>query len=102
MDRRSTLVFIALCAFASTAFADLHLTPQQCNAYPFKPVAHVTRRGLQRELAELEAVGYRPQQTDVDYPADIERAEHALRVVYRRDCGGVAPVLPAQNAIQTP
>lgn len=86
MCSRQQILFVSLFAFASSALADLHLSPQQCNEYPFKPAATVTQRGLHRELAELEAVGYRPYSSDVYYPDDIQKAERKLRAVYRRDC----------------
>ena len=36
-----------------------HLTPQQCNDYPFTQLkGEVTHKQLMRELGELEAVGY--------------------------------------------
>jgi hypothetical protein len=38
------------------------------------------------ELAELEAVGYQPNNNDVDYPSDIMKAEKKLRAEYRQDC----------------
>ncbi|CAM2155937.1 exported protein of unknown function [Pararobbsia alpina] len=76
---------------SSSAYADLHLTPSQCQRYPFtKPASgEVTQRGLQRELGELEAVGYRPNAVDAYYPDDIEKAEKKLQTVYKRDCSGM-------------
>ena len=58
----STTVACMLLACASTAaFAAPHLTPQECNAYPFVYTGHdVTHADLMRELTELEQVGYEP------------------------------------------
>jgi hypothetical protein len=87
----NTLCKSLLCgalAIASTAaIAAPGLTPQLCNDYPFKkPVGEVTHAQLIQELAELEAVGYRPAIDDPYYPQQINRAEHKLRQEYRRDC----------------
>jgi Domain of unknown function (DUF4148) len=90
-----TAIFISLLAASAVASASPHLTPQECNDYPFKrPVGEVTRAQLQRELGELEAVGYQPEGAEADYPKDIERAEKKVRAEYNRDC---TPGVQASN-----
>lgn len=97
MKYRLSIMLLALLASSGSALADLHLTPQQCNEYPFKKTTQVTQRGLQRELRELEAVGYHPAWTDVYYPDDIQGAEQKLQAVYQRDCGSATV---SQNTTQ--
>lgn len=84
------LVATTSCVFAlasQTALAGPHLTPAQCNDYPFTPLhGEVTHKQLMNELAELEAVGYQPDGDQNDYPQDLQDAEVKLRQDYRRDC----------------
>jgi Domain of unknown function (DUF4148) len=76
-----------LLTVSAAGWASSGLTPQQCNDYPFKKLkTEVTHKQLMTELAELEAVGYQPSSDDIDYPADIMRAEKKLRAEYRQDC----------------
>lgn len=88
--RKAMLVGIvggALALMSGVASASGSLSPKQCDSYPFVRTSKpVTQRQIQRELAELESVGYRPSPSNSDYPYDIESAEHRLRVEYRRDC----------------
>ena len=99
MFNRTCLLFLTSFLCAGPAAADLHLSQKQCNEYPFKPATHITQRGLRRELAELEAVGYRPAQSDVYYPDDVQQAEQKLRAVNRRDCLGTSAP-PSADASQ--
>jgi hypothetical protein len=90
-----TTMFVGLLVASAVASASPHLTPQQCNDYPFKrPVGEVTSAQLHGELAELEAVGYQPQGSATDYPLDIERAQRKVQAEYARDC---APAVQASN-----
>ncbi|TCK36995.1 uncharacterized protein DUF4148 [Paraburkholderia sp. BL8N3] len=88
MKNTLKIVAASLALSASTlAFASPHLTPQECNGYPFrKPVGEVTHAQLIQELSELESVGYQPSGAEPDYPSDIWRAERRLHAVYQRDC----------------
>jgi hypothetical protein len=92
----------AACTFmllgSASVFAASHLTPQQCNDYPFTQLhGSPTHAQLENELAELESVGYDPSAgDDANYPNDIEHAEKLLRAKYRADCG-----VPNQNALST-
>jgi hypothetical protein len=83
-----TLVFTALLALTTSAFAAGKLTPQQCQDYPFTPLkGSVTHAQLMNELSELESVGYQPANgDDADYPAPLEKAEHKLHLKYEADC----------------
>jgi hypothetical protein len=79
------LACTALMALASTAQA-APLTAHQCNSYPFVRLSGpVTQRQLQRELAELQSVGYRGMR-DNDYPHLLHVAERRLNAKYQRDC----------------
>ncbi|TDA46120.1 DUF4148 domain-containing protein [Burkholderia pyrrocinia] len=84
----STTVACMLLACASTAaFAAPHLTPQECNAYPFIHTCHeVTHSYLVRELTELEQVGYEPAHASPYYPDDLDAAKDRLAAEYRTDC----------------
>jgi hypothetical protein len=76
-----------LCIACVFAQASQPLTAAQCNDYPFQPLkGEVTHAQLMQELAELESVGYNPTGDEIDYPADLERAEHRLQVKYQNDC----------------
>jgi hypothetical protein len=76
-----------LLTLSTAVFAAPHLTPQQCNGYPFQKVTgEITHAQLMQELSELEAVGYQPSGVEDDYPDDIWRAQKRLRAEYRRDC----------------
>lgn len=78
---------LVLMAASSLACAAGHLTPQQCNSYPFKP-AHgaLSSDDVARELDELTSVGYRPG-TD-NYSPDIADARARLNAEYAKDCTG--------------
>ncbi|WP_118185539.1 DUF4148 domain-containing protein [Paraburkholderia phosphatilytica] len=93
-----TAVCTTLLLGSASVFAASHLTPQQCNDYPFTQLrGSPTHAQLENELAELESVGYNPSAgDDADYPNDIERAEKLLRAKYRADCG-----VPQQSALST-
>ncbi|MET3624261.1 DUF4148 domain-containing protein [Burkholderia ambifaria] len=72
---------------STTAFAAPHLTPQECNAYPFVHTRHeVTHADLVRELTELEQVGYDPSHNSPYYPDDLDGAQQRLAAEYRADC----------------
>jgi hypothetical protein len=88
MNLASKTALLAVLVIASASvMAAPHLTPQECNDYPFKPLkSEVTHAQLEQELAELEAVGYDPSENDEEYPDDLEMAEGKLRAEYRRDC----------------
>ena len=76
---------LALMAASSLTLASGHLTPQECNSYPFKP-AHgaLSTADVARELAELESVGYRP---GIDnYSLDINDARNRLKAEYAKEC----------------
>ncbi|WP_322011185.1 DUF4148 domain-containing protein [Paraburkholderia sp. J12] len=91
---RTTLV-AALAVCSASAFAGPHLTPAQCNDYPFTPLkGEVTHAQLMQELAELESVGYDPSADDEFYPHELHVAQRKLQAEYHADC------LPAgaQNA----
>jgi hypothetical protein len=83
-----TVCAAALLIASASASAEPHLTPQECNDYPFvKPTAPVTHRQLAQELIELEAVGYDPADVgNVEYPRQIDAAEERLWKEYARDC----------------
>ncbi|MDE1182471.1 DUF4148 domain-containing protein [Paraburkholderia sp.] len=92
-SQKKAILLAAFTLISTSACAAPHLSPQQCNDYPFKPLhGEVTHRQLMRELGELESVGYQPSDTDNEYPQDIETAQKKLGAEYRRDC------LPAQHA----
>ena len=75
------------------------LTPRECNSYPFvRTNAPITRHQVQRELRELEQVGYRPPGERNTYPDQIRAAEHRLMDKYQRDCSGMT-VAPANNSL---
>lgn len=88
--RKAMLVGVvggALALMSGVASASGSLSPKECDSYPFVRTSKpVTQRQIQRELAELESVGYCPSPSNSDYPYDVESAEHRLRVEYRRDC----------------
>jgi hypothetical protein len=86
---------LALLMASAGAVAANRLTPQECNAYPFKP-AHgaLTQDDVMRELVELESVGYRPSLDN--YSLDISDARARLNAKYARDC------LPKQSATGLP
>ena len=74
-----------------SVFAAAKLTPQQCNAYPFKPLhAPATHAQLLNELTELESVGYTITGDEDDYPRNLERAEKLLHAKYLADCGAAS------------
>jgi hypothetical protein len=70
-----------------SAMAGSKLTPEECNDYPFKPVVgEITHAQLVQELAELESVGYEPDQVDYYYPRDLHAAQTRLHAKYLADC----------------
>jgi hypothetical protein len=94
-----TLLSALLLIGSASAMAAPHLTPQQCNDYPFTQLkGEVTHKQLMRELGELEAVGYQPTADDDDYPRDLQHAENKLQAEYRADCMPAAPRVSASNA----
>jgi Domain of unknown function (DUF4148) len=94
---RISLTCILLSA-STLALAAPHLTPEQCNDYPFKqPVGEVTHAQLMQELGELEAVGYQPEGASIYYPSDIRSAEKKLNAEYRRDCTSAVQASNAQE-----
>ena len=99
---KRSVIATTSCVFAlacQAAFAGSHLTPDQCNDYPFTPLhGEVTHKQLMKELGELEAVGYQPDEDQNYYPQDLQDAEAKLRQEYRRDC--VAP--PVSGAAVSP
>jgi hypothetical protein len=77
---------IALMTASVCAVAGGHLTPEQCNSYPFTPThGQVTSADLSRELAELESVGYWPGTGN--YSPSIPALRARLNEKYARDCG---------------
>ncbi|CAB3770080.1 DUF4148 domain-containing protein [Paraburkholderia humisilvae] len=89
------LMPLALMAASSFAFASTHLTPQECNSYPFKPANGApTKADVNRELAELESLGYRPALDN--YSPDISNARNRLNAEYAKDC------LPARTSASNP
>jgi Spy/CpxP family protein refolding chaperone len=92
-----TVLMALMLAGSASAMAAPHLTPKECNSYPFKPLkGEVTHKQLMRELSELEAQGYNPGVDDATYPSNLENAQQKLQAQYRMDC------LPAQpvNSVQ--
>lgn len=95
LTTRTVLAALMLVGSAS-AMAAPHLTPRECNGYPFTPVkGEITHKQLMRELGELEAQGYNPGVDDATYPANLETAQAKLMAQYRTDC------LPAKTASST-
>ena len=90
---------IVLATASTCAFASTHLTAHQCNSYPFiKPASgDITRADMNRELAELEAMGYRPSLDN--YSLDISQARAQLKAEYRKDCAPNRPTasVPSTN-----
>jgi Domain of unknown function (DUF4148) len=85
---------------SASALATQKLTAQECNDYPFESVTgQVTKAQLERELSELESVGYQPGPADDDsYPEtspDLQQAEKLLQAKYVADC---APAAHRANA----
>ncbi|MFC0401666.1 DUF4148 domain-containing protein [Paraburkholderia rhizosphaerae] len=76
---------LALMAASSLTFASMHLTPKECNSYPFKVAnGSPTTADVHRELAELESFGYRPALDN--YSPDIGEARNRLNAEYAKDC----------------
>ncbi|WP_175912729.1 DUF4148 domain-containing protein [Burkholderia metallica] len=87
MKLSTTVACMLLACASGAALAAPHLTPQQCNAYPFVRTGHdVTRADLVRELSELEQVGYEPAHASPYYPDDLDGAKQRLAAEYRADC----------------
>ena len=89
---------------SASAFASQKLTPQECNDYPFVRVpGRVTNAQLERELSELESVGYEPGPAADDlYPRtrpDLQQAEQLLHAKYVAEC---APAAHLEGDPQTP
>ena|ERR1700738_1707841 len=89
---------------SASAFASPKLTPQECNDYPFVRVSGpVTNAQQERELAELESVGYEPGPAADDlYPRtrpDLQQAEQMLHAKYVAEC---APAAHLEGDQQTP
>ncbi|QBR01848.1 hypothetical protein [Paraburkholderia pallida] len=85
LKRAIPLIPLVLMTASSLACAAGHLTPQQCNSYPFKS-AHgaLSSDDVARELNELASVGYRP---GIDnYSPDIADARAKLNAEYAKDC----------------
>ncbi|WP_322062826.1 hypothetical protein [Paraburkholderia sp. J63] len=83
--RSIPLIPLVLLTASSLACAAGHLTPQQCNSYPFKPThGALSSDDVARELNELVSVGYRPG-TD-NYSPDIADARAKLNAEYAKDC----------------
>lgn len=94
---KNTLLALLMTVSASVMAAP-HLTPQQCNDYPFTPLkGEVTHAQLQQELGELEAVGYSPSQDDEEYPEALRTAQKKVRAEYRRDCTSTAAMTGTQS-----
>jgi hypothetical protein len=88
----------ALLIASASAFAEPHLTPRQCNDYPFvQPKTPVTHRQLIQVLTELETVGYDPGEGgNEEYPRQIDAAEKRLWKEYVHDCTALSPTTEAQ------
>ncbi|CAB3783651.1 DUF4148 domain-containing protein [Pararobbsia alpina] len=102
MKRITTpLIACLLLCGSSVALAAPHLTPQQCNDYPFKqPTGEITHAQLKQELEELEAVGYDPSGDNINYPSELMTAEAKVQAEYRQDClplTQAATPQPSQN-----
>src|ERR1700675_4307545 len=85
---------------SASALATQKLTAQECNDYPFESVTgQLTKAQLERELSELESVGYQPGPADDDsYPEtspDLQQAEKLLQAKKVADC---APAAHRPNA----
>lgn len=84
---RHAAVSFLLLVGSATVFAAGHLSPQQCNSYPFKrPSGEVTHAQLEQELAELQAAGYTGRDDNAYYPNDLQQAQATLQAEYQRDC----------------
>ncbi|WP_027794762.1 hypothetical protein [Paraburkholderia acidipaludis] len=75
------------------------LTRHECMSYPFVQSGDVNHRRLERELRELESVGYVPEPNDVTYPQDIQAAEARLHAKYERDCVHTGIVAPPAGSV---
>ncbi|APA89313.2 DUF4148 domain-containing protein [Paraburkholderia sprentiae WSM5005] len=81
-----TFVTALLLIGSASAMASPGLTQQQCEDYPFEQLkGEVTHQQLMRELNELEAAGYNPDDANA-YPDDLEQAQQKLQAEYRADC----------------
>lgn len=80
------LAAISIVGITSISAHAEHLTPQQCNSYPFLRDHSPTHADLMRELDELEREGYIPGYDDNNYPAGIQHFEQVLQNDYNRDC----------------
>ena len=86
-----TVTCAVLLIGSASAVAAQNLTPQECNDYPFVRVTgRVTNAQLERELSELESVGYEPGPFEDDLyprtPPDLQQAEKLLQAKYVADC----------------
>lgn len=50
----------------------------------------VTRASVRSELISLERAGYNPGTNDIDYPQNLQAAEHRLQVQNATSFGGAA------------
>jgi hypothetical protein len=82
------LLAAGLLIVSADILAAQRLMPQQCNDYPFvRTNTPITHRQLAQELAELEAVGYKPSVDEgPNYPEGINRAQERLWRKYEQDC----------------
>lgn len=79
-------VFLIAITCCPTSYGQ-SLSQAECRSYPFNGVKSPSRADLERELIELESVGYRPATAnDLQYPDDIARAEQRLHAEYHADC----------------
>jgi len=75
------LIPLALMVVSSFALASRHLTPEECNSYPFKQTQGTpSKADVARELAELESFGYRPAIDN--YSPDISDARNRMNAEY--------------------
>jgi hypothetical protein len=79
------LVGTGLLTLAAAAQA-AQFTAHECNSYPFVHTnAPVTQRQLNRQLRELQAVGW-PTLSQTGYPVPQQEAEYRLKIKYQHDC----------------
>jgi hypothetical protein len=102
-----TVTFAVFLIGSASAVAAQKLTPQECNDYPFVRVTgQVTNAQLERELSELESVGYEPGPAyDDSYPRtrpDLQQAEKLLHAKYVADCAPAAHRTTAQTPGEMP
>lgn len=88
MKTTVAILFLAqLLLVSTTSMAEVTLTTQQCNDYPFvHNQGPVTRAQVMNELYELEAAGYEVSAPNAPYPDNLDDAQRRLDAEYRRDC----------------